>query len=312
MSSRAARARAVVGRAGNRTVRVILQRLVILWFVVLLGTGVTAVWGFATVRQHVETTRTTITPLVDATHEMHETLLRAQTAARGYAVSQDVVFAQDYVRATSDLGEVRERFENLAAGRLPQIQHMNEAVDRWLSLTRRPDSSSPRPRLNLRQAAAAMNEALDELRNLTQDVEGLREQSQADLNRTMTAANTAVIVAALVATIIIMNALWRVDRLLAAPLLNLQSTVARQRDGEPDALADTSRGALEVVNLAKTFNAFTREACVVAQQRERTVAQLHELNRQKSMFVSTTNHELRTPLTSISGYVEMLQDGDYG
>nr|WP_238400079.1 HAMP domain-containing sensor histidine kinase [Kocuria indica] len=30
------------------------------------------------------------------------------------------------------------------------------------------------------------------------------------------------------------------------------------------------------------------------------------------MFVSTTNHELRTPLTSISGYVEMLQDGDYG
>ena len=30
------------------------------------------------------------------------------------------------------------------------------------------------------------------------------------------------------------------------------------------------------------------------------------------MFVSTTNHELRTPLTSISGYVEMLQDGDFG
>lgn len=128
----------------------------------------------------------------------------------------------------------------------------------------------------------------------------------------MSAANLALMTAALLSTMVILFALRRVDRLLAVPLLELESTVARQRDGEPDALADTSRGALEVVNLAKTFNAFTREACVVAQQRERTVAQLHELNRQKSMFVSTTNHELRTPLTSISGYVEMLQDGDYG
>ena len=62
----------------------------------------------------------------------------------------------------------------------------------------------------------------------------------------------------------------------------------------------------------KSFNAFTREARDVVEQRERTLEQLTELNRQKSVFVSTTNHELRTPLTSISGYVEMLQDGDFG
>ena len=42
------------------------------------------------------------------------------------------------------------------------------------------------------------------------------------------------------------------------------------------------------------------------------VRELQELDRIKSDFVSTVSHELRTPLTSITGYVEMLRDGDGG
>lgn len=42
------------------------------------------------------------------------------------------------------------------------------------------------------------------------------------------------------------------------------------------------------------------------------VERLRELDRQKSDFMATTSHELRTPLTSISGYLEMLEDGDLG
>lgn len=39
---------------------------------------------------------------------------------------------------------------------------------------------------------------------------------------------------------------------------------------------------------------------------------LTELDRQKTDFMATVSHELRTPLTSISGYLELLEDGDYG
>lgn len=53
-------------------------------------------------------------------------------------------------------------------------------------------------------------------------------------------------------------------------------------------------------------------------QRDRNVqllaanAELRRLDEAKSSFVSIAAHELRTPLTSITGYVEMLLDGDAG
>lgn len=42
------------------------------------------------------------------------------------------------------------------------------------------------------------------------------------------------------------------------------------------------------------------------------VRRLEELDRHKSDFLATASHELRTPLTSIAGYLEMLEDGDFG
>jgi signal transduction histidine kinase/HAMP domain-containing protein len=48
------------------------------------------------------------------------------------------------------------------------------------------------------------------------------------------------------------------------------------------------------------------------EMRESQVDQLTALDHQKTDFMATISHELRTPLTSINGYLELLQDGDYG
>ncbi|WP_226344433.1 ATP-binding protein [Agilicoccus flavus] len=48
------------------------------------------------------------------------------------------------------------------------------------------------------------------------------------------------------------------------------------------------------------------------QARAEHVLRLEDLDRQKNDFMSTVSHELRTPLTSISGYLEMIEDGDAG
>ncbi len=49
---------------------------------------------------------------------------------------------------------------------------------------------------------------------------------------------------------------------------------------------------------------------ITAQQE--VVEKLRELDQAKSNFVATVNHELRTPLTSITGYLELVLDGDAG
>ena len=48
------------------------------------------------------------------------------------------------------------------------------------------------------------------------------------------------------------------------------------------------------------------------EMRDAQVDQLTALDRQKTDFMATVSHELRTPLTSINGYLELLEDGDYG
>jgi signal transduction histidine kinase/HAMP domain-containing protein len=50
---------------------------------------------------------------------------------------------------------------------------------------------------------------------------------------------------------------------------------------------------------------------VLARNRE-VVERLSALDRAKADSVSTVSHELRTPLTSITGYLEMMADGDAG
>ncbi|GAA2081854.1 hypothetical protein GCM10009840_17270 [Pseudolysinimonas kribbensis] len=46
--------------------------------------------------------------------------------------------------------------------------------------------------------------------------------------------------------------------------------------------------------------------------REEVVDRLVELDKAKSDMIATVNHEMRTPLTSISGYLELVLDGDGG
>ncbi len=48
------------------------------------------------------------------------------------------------------------------------------------------------------------------------------------------------------------------------------------------------------------------------QTQSEAVRLLQELDQAKADFISTVSHELRTPLTSITGYLEMLRDGDAG
>ena len=56
-----------------------------------------------------------------------------------------------------------------------------------------------------------------------------------------------------------------------------------------------------------------QQALVEALETERqAVERLREVDQVKDAFVSSVSHELRTPITSIVGYLEMLEEGEFG
>ncbi len=85
--------------------------------------------------------------------------------------------------------------------------------------------------------------------------------------------------------------------------------VASIRTSEPRAWTDN-----EIAFVSHIVGEITRLVVKETSERQQAehVARLEELDRQKDDFMSTVSHELRTPLTSISGYLEMLEDGDAG
>lgn len=69
------------------------------------------------------------------------------------------------------------------------------------------------------------------------------------------------------------------------------------------------------VNIVETISGFVGRIIVEAQEQFRQrkyIERLERLERQQSNFVTTVSHELRTPLTSITGYLELIQDGTSG
>lgn len=319
-------------RVRRRPVRAVLLRLLALLCTALLVSGATATVGILTIRHEVLLTRTTITPLVDAGHELRSSLLRAQGAARGTVLTADPSFAEEYRRSSAEVRQARDELTAVAGERLDagDVVRLDEEIESWLAATSAVSGTGRRDEPDLVAAARHMDTTLTVLGDLERQIGGLREDSRARIQRTISTSLTAVLVVVAASVAASLWGLRRVDRLLALPLVRLQQIVARLRAGDSSARATTSHGAAEVVEVARAVNAFaddarsrlitvaqslqahSAEARELAEQRRLALDTLQELDRQKSQFLSTTSHELRTPLTSITGYLEMLEDGDFG
>lgn len=86
--------------------------------------------------------------------------------------------------------------------------------------------------------------------------------------------------------------------------LMMVGDIDKVRDWTDVEMATVQRSAYCI---ARLVNAATHDA-----NQDDYINRLELLDRQKTAFLSTVSHELRTPLTSITGYLELLEDGDAG
>src|SRR5882672_9282978 len=78
----------------------------------------------------------------------------------------------------------------------------------------------------------------------------------------------------------------------------------------------TTRGNSEALKITRDMSerqsvedALREQAARLEQRVQERTSELEKANRMKDEFIATLSHELRTPITSITGWVQMLQDG---
>lgn len=260
-------------------------------------------------------------PLLESNSRFLQLLTDAQSAQRGYRLTRDEEFLERYLVALDDLPHVSAELRELSQHRddlrgLLLIQ--TERADDWLNgfslplLERIRTDPAYAPDGTV---TARGNELFDAVRNANEAarsaIAARGDQVESDVRRTTINAGVGSVVflsLGLVAAAVMSR---RTTAFVAEPLEDLRGTIARLAEGDLSARA-TVEGPTEIQSVAEAVNEMAESRERFQQLQQETMRQLESLDQARADFISSVSHELRTPLTSVTGYAEMLLDGDAG
>ncbi|HLN76013.1 MAG TPA: ATP-binding protein [Nocardioidaceae bacterium] len=238
---------------------------------------------------------------------------RAQSDARGWALSGDRDYLTRYHEAVVDARGELAMLESMMPGNDPltrSVQKEGDAAEAWLSFAdglvrREPGPVDPAYLLDGQVAFdefTDLNDALSHEVDAEIDARGAVARSRAHqvILFVALASILGVAVTALLGRAVV--------RRVSGPLRDMETAVERLAAGDLAARVSTD-GPREIGRVASALNTLAEENQRSREMEERVVSQLRQLDRAKDDFVSTVSHELRTPLTSIAGYMELLEDG---
>ena len=247
------------------------------------GVGLTAVY---LQQRQVDRSIDVVEPAVDANRQVRLTLVQAQSALRGYVLSQEgavaggpgagrpwATHAEHLQRAytTNDArvdGELSVLADLLAAPEMTADEDrrrqiaaaqtaQEEAVARWRALAREVSDQPETGERRLdkgRRLFGAVGQANDAV---AAALAGERTALQASMNTAVRESLLAVLAATAVALGTVLLVGRRTGDALTTPLRRLRDIVRRQRDGDRTAWAATDSGTVEVRELAGDVNALT-------------------------------------------------------
>lgn len=240
-------------------------------------------------------------------------LLDAETAVRGYVISEDESFLRPYSAAFDRLPGALASLEDLVGEdpmQLSRAQRVRILAGRALELFAevRSQGEGEREPRGLRSGNLLMEQLRAELLAM-EDAEESRLQEQLtaieDAERTQTFIFILVILFGLIGGIL---AIVLFTTGIAHRIDMISESAGRLSSGEP--LTEAPRGEDEVGRLADALG----EASALLADRERRLLEAKEraeaANWAKSEFLSRTSHELRTPLTAIRGFAGFLNKQD--
>jgi signal transduction histidine kinase len=240
-------------------------------------------------------------------------VLNAETGFRGFALAHKEPFLAPYREAFPAIAALQQ--ELLGSIDAPDRPYMHEALRVITDWRRNFAEPSLRHFQDGRDAAAraviASGEGKRRIDRIRALVNRIRLHEEADLaaarhrRQRLTAGLVVFLLLGLALGVVGgRRAAWVLRRAVVDPMGRLVGATQLIRSGDLSARAEV-RGAREVALVAESFNEMAGEV-------ESTVASLREVDELKTRFLSTVSHELRTPLTSISGYLQLLEQGVVG
>ena len=244
---------------------------------------------------------------------LRDDMSRAQSGARGWALTGDPQFLGRYHEAVGDARAELTRLESMMTVEDPLIESVGRqsaAAESWLSfadgLVRRKPGPVPAAYLLDGQVTydrfAELNDALSF--EVNAEIEARGAEARARANDVILFVALASLLGVLVTALLGRSVVRRVS----GPLRDMETGVERLASGDLAARVSTD-GPREIRRVASALNTLAEENQRSREMEEQVVSRLRQLDRAKDEFVSTVSHELRTPLTSISGYMELLEDG---
>lgn len=273
--------------------------------------------GLRTVDELIETSQ----PFLEANADYLEAMTDAQTAQRGFRLTDEPRFLQPFMEARAEIPEIEARLRGLArkypeAG--PLVEEELRLASEWLEGYAVPLVErlrfDPSQEVSDADAAEGITRFEDFRQANEQTREALRQRRaalQQSLRSTTVAAVTGTVVILLAGLVVVLWLARRTTRYIADPLEEMRRTVIRLSDGDLTARTDP-RGPSETRELAEALNELAGSRQLYEQMQNEALQRMAELDKTRADFVSSVSHELRTPLTSVTGYAEMLADGDAG
>jgi signal transduction histidine kinase len=255
----------------------------------IVGGAAAGVWNIRRV-QSAATRVAYATELKAQLAGLEQHLVDAETGQRGFLLTGDEAYLEPYSRAVADVAPTLDRIESLsgADGRARQaLPHLRQLVaakmtelERTVSVRRDRGADAARTIVLTGVGRTVMDDIRADLGLLTAEQQRVIDAEAAAAARSERVAILSEMAAAVAGVLLVLFAVHRSKRLLAAQ-------EARDR-ATRDLLAATEDAARARAELL---------------ERER------ELNRLKDEFLATLSHELRTPMNAVLGWVRMLRSG---
>jgi two-component system OmpR family sensor kinase len=286
----------------------LLSLVVLVAFVAAAGA-----FGVVSLTRDVDVLVDDLRPAAYANIALRTDMERAQADARGWGMTGESEFLAEHERAVrrarahaTDLVALTagdERLHGAALRQAAAVRSWTSFVHAWLG--RQPGHPPSAYRMSgddLFAGFVETNDAVSDELNQRVDARGEEARRRGD---TLVWLVGLVSVLGLGLTVV---AARRIVRRVNGPLRQVERAVERLAGGDLGARVSTE-GPREIRGVAVALNTLAEENQRAREMEERVVAQLRRLDRAKDEFMSTVSHELRTPLTSISGYIELFEDG---